>query len=62
MTETCQHCGLIHDKLCQSIKAIKYHQDGTIKRIEYVTAADFPPKRLSISELLNQSPRPGAYT
>lgn len=43
MTEACRHCGFTHGPLCPSVKAIEYHPDGTIKRIEYVTAADFPP-------------------
>jgi len=32
----CQHCGLLpHIGLCPKIKAIEYHQNGTIKRVEY---------------------------
>ena len=37
----CQHCGQWHGKLCPQVKAIEYHPDGRVKRIEYVTSADF---------------------
>lgn len=32
---TCHHCGLTHKTTCPRIKAIEYHQDGTVKRIEF---------------------------
>lgn len=31
----CEHCGLIHDTTCPRIRAIEYHNDGTVKRIEF---------------------------
>lgn len=31
----CCHCGCYHTGVCPKIKAIEYHPDGTIKRIEY---------------------------
>lgn len=31
----CQHCGTGHTGPCMRIKAIEYHPDGTVKRIEY---------------------------
>lgn len=34
----CGHCGYSHCGPCPRIKAIEYHPDGTIKRIEYVDA------------------------
>ena len=33
--ETCPHCGGIHNGRCHRIKAIEYHENGTVKRIEY---------------------------
>lgn len=37
----CRYCGMIHGPKCPSIKAIEYHPDGTVKRIEFVTPADY---------------------
>lgn len=35
-TNTCPHCGMIHQTTCPRIKAIEYQQDGiTVKRIEF---------------------------
>ena len=31
----CGHCGLWHTGLCQRIKSIEYHENGTVKRVEY---------------------------
>jgi len=31
----CIHCGMIHGAICSRIKAIEYHQDGSVKRVEY---------------------------
>ncbi len=31
----CGHCGMYHNGTCPKIKAIEYHPDGTVKRIEY---------------------------
>jgi len=36
----CEHCGMLHETTCPRIKAIEYHTNGTIKRIEFVTDAD----------------------
>lgn len=33
--QQCGHCGLWHNGTCQKIKAIEYHENGTVKRIEY---------------------------
>ncbi len=35
----CPHCGMGHSGTCPRIKAIEYHQDGTIKRVEFHAAA-----------------------
>ena len=51
MTETanaakslnCPYCGLLHERtVCSLIKAIEYHPSGSIKRVEFKTAADAP--------------------
>lgn len=40
----CQHCGLMHGKLCPSVKAYEYHPDGSLKRVEFREAvARFDP-------------------
>lgn len=31
----CGHCGGYHTGVCPRIKAIEYHPDGRVKRIEY---------------------------
>ena len=31
----CGHCGFWHQPPCSKIKAIEYHPNGSIKRIEY---------------------------
>jgi len=32
---TCQYCGMTHKGTCPRIRAIEYHDNGTIKRIEF---------------------------
>lgn len=42
----CQYCGLFrHPGVCPTVKAIEYHPDGTIKRVEFKTPADYGPPR-----------------
>ena len=41
MTEKCKHCGNIHEARCPWVKSIEYFEDGTIKRVEYMTPADY---------------------
>jgi hypothetical protein len=31
----CQHCGSCHPGACPRIKAMEYHLNGTVKRVEY---------------------------
>lgn len=41
----CFFCGNEgHEFKCPSIKAYEYRKDGSVARIEFVTAADFPAK------------------
>jgi hypothetical protein len=39
----CPHCGSLvpHEGKCHLIKAVEYHENGTIKRVEYMTPADY---------------------
>lgn len=37
----CPHCGNIHQHKCPLVKAIEYHQGGTVKRVEYMTPVDY---------------------
>lgn len=37
---TCQWCGCIHSGKCPQVKAIEYHENGTIKRIEFFGYGD----------------------
>lgn len=36
----CPYCAASHEGRCPLVKAIEYFENGTIKRVEYVTAAD----------------------
>lgn len=38
----CRYCGMMHGPTCWMLKAIEYHEDGSIKRVEFKTAADYP--------------------
>lgn len=39
----CGHCGGYHLAKCLLVKAIEYHPDGTVKRVEYYTPNDYAP-------------------
>lgn len=39
----CRWCGMVHGVRCPSVKAIEYHQDGSVKRVEFLTGVDYPP-------------------
>lgn len=43
----CPHCGLVHTTTCSRIKAIEYHSDGTVKRVEFHS-----PQPLNFSQML----------
>ena len=32
---SCSHCGSMHAGQCPKVKAVEYHLDGTVKRVEY---------------------------
>lgn len=45
-SQKCRRCGDDHDIVeCPGVKAVEYHSDGKISRLEFVTVADFPPTR-----------------
>lgn len=50
----CPHCGLIHETTCSLIKAIEYHPDGTVKRVEFKTASDYMMPQMPASPLWPQ--------
>lgn len=31
----CEHCGMFHNTTCPRIRAVEYHECGTIKRVEF---------------------------
>lgn len=35
MPDKCPHCGLIHETTCPRIRAIEYHPNGAVKRVEF---------------------------
>jgi hypothetical protein len=43
MSEACRWCGQYHGPKCPTVKAIEFHPDGSIKRVEFKTANDYPP-------------------
>lgn len=42
IAQKCGYCGFNHANVCPLIKAIEYHPDGMVKRVEFKTAADYP--------------------
>lgn len=55
----CETCGIDHPGQCPRIKAIEYHENGTIKRIEYFEERpqvkfELPP--LTAGPILDRSP------
>ena len=39
--EKCQWCGQMHDVRCPFVRAIEYHEDGSIRRVEFMRPADY---------------------
>lgn len=50
----CQWCGQIHMTVCFMVKALEYFPDGTIKRVEFKTAQDYP----QVGATLQPHPQP----
>lgn len=44
--DICGFCGNFHGKICPSVRAIEYHENGTIKRVEFMRPVDLchPPQ------------------
>lgn len=38
----CPYCGMLHGPTCFMVKAYEYHPDGSIKRVEFKNASDYP--------------------
>jgi hypothetical protein len=47
----CPYCGAIHGPKCPLVKAFEYHQDGTVKRVEFYAPNDYGPLYSSASPL-----------
>jgi len=47
-TTACGYCGCIHQTKCPMVKAIEYHQDGTVKRVEFYSASDYMQKAVVV--------------
>lgn len=57
----CTYCGSSdrHQGICPSVKAMEYYPDGTLKRVELKTAADYPPlASTSPREWVTGQPKP----
>ena len=57
--QRCQWCGQTHGIRCPELRAIEYYENGSIKRVEYLTPADMKPPRVEYSA---PSPRPRELT
>jgi hypothetical protein len=44
----CRFCGMYHGPLCPTVKAFEYHPDGSLKRVEFKGAADYPQTELRV--------------
>jgi len=42
----CPYCGMIHKWKCPLVRAIEYHPNGTIKRVEFNTLAGLPEREV----------------
>jgi hypothetical protein len=38
----CRWCGHAHGDLCPQVKALEFYEDGTVKRVEFLTPNDRP--------------------
>jgi hypothetical protein len=57
MMEACRWCGNIHGVKCPDVKAIEYFSDGvTVKRVEFMTAADYPAVVTGVGRWVDKMP------
>lgn len=56
----CEWCGATHQTKCPLVKAIEYHEDGRVKRVEFMTVADYttPAAPCSVPYPIIGSPSP----
>lgn len=38
----CRWCGMMHGKMCPTVKSIEYFDTGCVKRVEFKCAGDYP--------------------
>lgn len=43
MDNSCCYCHQIHVGKCPLVKALEYHPDGTMKRVEFYAPNDYAP-------------------
>ena len=41
--EKCGFCGESHGVKCPTVKAVEYHANGKVKRVEFMTPRDYHP-------------------
>lgn len=44
----CRWCGMMHGPQCPTVKAFEYYPDGSVKRVEFKTAAGYPQQAVSV--------------
>jgi hypothetical protein len=54
LTPPCPYCGSRHLAKCPSVKAITYHQDGTVAHVEFFAPVDYPPMRAETLPMCRQ--------
>lgn len=42
LAKACRWCGMAHGERCPTVKKMEFHPDGTVKSVEFITAADEP--------------------
>lgn len=56
--DACRWCGEAHGPMCPMVKALEFAPDGsgTVVRVEFLTAADFPAHKEAPAEEESQPP------
>jgi hypothetical protein len=54
----CRWCGQIHTQLCPAVRAMEFHPDGSVKRVEFVTAE---PPRGGVAKVEWHAPEPRRF-
>lgn len=59
---SCRWCGACHTGKCPLVSAIEYHEDGSVKRVEFHASQPTQPEPIDIAQtLVTLANRPGAY-